>query len=451
MRLVMALGAVALSLSACGGGDDNGPSPSPDPTRLAFQVQPTTTTAGQPITPAVQVALQDASGNLVTAATNPVTLALGVNPSGATLGGTATANPVNGVATFADLAINKSGTGYTLSATSTGLTAATSAAFDATPIPGLAAAIAPSAGDGQSATVGQALATNPAVTVTDGLGDPVAGVVVTFAVDAGGGTAAGLEQTTDAAGVATVGPWTLGTTAGLNRLTATSSGLEGSPVTFTATGTAGPATAMLQNSGDNQVASLGSAVAEAPSVFVTDAFENPVVGVGVTFEVTAGGGEVTEASQVTDPDGVATVGSWRLGGTAGPNKLKATSSGLTGSPVTFSATATTFPTSVTVEVHTNFFLSVRNGSGANPGVFGSVAVDTVAVGGTVTWEWAGQQHNVTPYGNSAFTASSTQSAPATFGPIAFTAPGTYVYRCTIHSMVVDILGLVGMRGEIVVR
>jgi plastocyanin len=63
----------------------------------------------------------------------------------------------------------------------------------------------------------------------------------------------------------------------------------------------------------------------------------------------------------------------------------------------------------------------------------------------------GQNHNVTPYLNSAFTASETQSAPLTFGPITFDSPGTYRYRCTIHSRVVDVLGLVGMRGEIVVR
>jgi hypothetical protein len=49
----------------------------------------------------------------------------------------------------------------------------------------------------------------------------------------------------------------------------------------------------------------------------------------------------------------------------------------------------------------------------------------------------GQNHNVTPYLNSAFTASETQSAPFTFGPITFDSPGTYRYRCTIHSQVVD--------------
>ena len=42
-------------------------------------------------------------------------------------------------------------------------------------------------------------------------------------------------------------------------------------------------------------------------------------------------------------------------------------------------------------------------------------------------------------------------APFTFGPITFASPGTYLYRCTVHSQVVQFFGLVGMRGEIVVR
>jgi len=41
---------------------------------------------------------------------------------------------------------------------------------------------------------------------------------------------------TDASGIATVGSWTLGTTAGTNTLAATAGGLTGSPLTFTATG-----------------------------------------------------------------------------------------------------------------------------------------------------------------------------------------------------------------------
>ena len=76
--------------------------------------------------------VEDANGNTVTTATTPVTLALGANPGGATLGGTLTVNAVNGVATFNNLTLNQLGTGYTLTAAATGLTGATSAAFNVT-------------------------------------------------------------------------------------------------------------------------------------------------------------------------------------------------------------------------------------------------------------------------------------------------------------------------------
>jgi hypothetical protein len=75
------------------------------------------------------------------------------------------------------------------------------------------------------------------VLVRDQVGQPMAGVQVTFAVTAGGGTLTGATATTSAAGVATVGSWTLGPAAGQNTLTATAGSL--SPVTFNATGTVG--------------------------------------------------------------------------------------------------------------------------------------------------------------------------------------------------------------------
>lgn len=77
----------------------------------------------------VQVRVQDSFGNLVNGFTGAVTLALAGNPSGATLGGTVLVQAVNGVANFVDLTVDKPGTGFTLQATATGLSAGTSAAF----------------------------------------------------------------------------------------------------------------------------------------------------------------------------------------------------------------------------------------------------------------------------------------------------------------------------------
>jgi hypothetical protein len=100
------------------------------PTKLVFTVQPSNVVAGAPIAPAIQVALQDAAGNVATTVTAPITIAIANNPRGGTLSGTRTMSTVNGVATFSDLTIDKSGVAYTLAASSSSLTGATSSAFN---------------------------------------------------------------------------------------------------------------------------------------------------------------------------------------------------------------------------------------------------------------------------------------------------------------------------------
>ena len=48
--------------------------------KLIFAVQPSNAAAGAGITPAMQVAVQDAQGNTVTTATTSITVAIGTNP-----------------------------------------------------------------------------------------------------------------------------------------------------------------------------------------------------------------------------------------------------------------------------------------------------------------------------------------------------------------------------------
>ena len=82
----------------------------------------------------------------------------------------------------------------------------------------------------------------------------------------------------------------------------------------------------------------GAAVASRPSVQVVDANSGAGKGgIRVTFAVTSGGGSLTGASQTTDADGIATVGSWTLGPTPGMNTVTASAPVQQGSPVTFSA------------------------------------------------------------------------------------------------------------------
>jgi hypothetical protein len=109
--------------------------PPPPATHLVFTVQPSNTTAGNTISPAVQVAAQDDAGNTATRFRGTISIALGTNPSGGTLSGTTTATTVNGVATFSDLRVVQAGNGYTLVATADGLTTATSASFNVTAPP----------------------------------------------------------------------------------------------------------------------------------------------------------------------------------------------------------------------------------------------------------------------------------------------------------------------------
>jgi hypothetical protein len=83
--------------------------------QLVFTTQPSSA-KGNVVMPPVAVRLYDALGNVVP--TGAVTLAIGSAPwVGATLFGTLTQNATNGVASFADLRIDKPGAGYSLRAT----------------------------------------------------------------------------------------------------------------------------------------------------------------------------------------------------------------------------------------------------------------------------------------------------------------------------------------------
>jgi plastocyanin len=82
------------------------------------------------------------------------------------------------------------------------------------------------------------------------------------------------------------------------------------------------------------------------------------------------------------------------------------------------------------------FASSHNGS-QNP------AVDTIPVGGSVTWTWTGSlPHSVHSTGSTSFTSSGIMTGSGMHA-VTFTAPGTYQYDCAVHGS--------AMRGTIVVR
>lgn len=315
----------------------------------------------------------------------------------------------------------------TLTAASSGLPSVT---FTATGVAGLPVSMVAISQTTQSAAVGTTVSDPPSVIVRDAQGTPVAGVVVTFAVATGGGSVVGSPDTTGTNGVAALTSWKLGAAVGPNTVTATASGLPS--VTFTATGTAGAAAAVVASAGNNQVAVQGTNVTTLPTVRVTDASGNPVIGAAVTFAVTQGGGSGTGLSKLTDTQGQAAVGSWTLGSSA-PNTLTATvaGSGITGNPVTFTAQSATqiALTSVPagpISLGTNFTVTVqlRNSVGAAVALAGvSLTIGIASGGGTLN----GTPTIVTD-GNGAvsFTVNVTGSA----GSRTFTITGTGLQSAT---------------------
>jgi hypothetical protein len=102
-------------------------------TKLIFSTQPGNGVASSPLSTQPVVKAVDNDGNLDPNFNGAVALTIGTNPGAGTLGGTTTVIAANGVATFTNISINKSGMDYTLNTNSTGLTGATSAPFNVTP------------------------------------------------------------------------------------------------------------------------------------------------------------------------------------------------------------------------------------------------------------------------------------------------------------------------------
>lgn len=284
-------------------------------------------TVGQPLGAPVVVEVVDAFGNGVG----------GVAVTFATADTGGEVAPAQGI-TGGDGRVSAAWTLGTM-AGAQGLTASadglTSVAVTALAAPGPAAEVRAAAGSGQTGMVGKVLANPLVAEVVDAFDNPVAGATVIFVPAAGSGTVEPVsgESGTDGRFSAS---WALGTGSGTQTVSAAVASLHAA--TFTATATSGPPAAMTKVSGDNQSAPVSTAVAIPPRVKVVDTFGNAVSGASVMFAVASGGGSLTGATVGTAEDGTASVGSWTLGSSAGPNTLTAAVDGLTS--VTFTATAT---------------------------------------------------------------------------------------------------------------
>ena len=123
---------LAVTSAALAGGRNK-----PKACAVIFTTQPNDAVVGVPISgtayvstaPFVNVAIVDCYGKLVDSSA-PVTISLGSNPGGASLGGTTTIPAVHGTATFSTLTLDKPDNGFSLVASSSELETSTSSAFD---------------------------------------------------------------------------------------------------------------------------------------------------------------------------------------------------------------------------------------------------------------------------------------------------------------------------------
>ena len=171
--------------------------------------------------------------------------------------------------------------------------------------PGPAAAVRPVSGDRQTGSVGQPLPQAIVLRAVDRHGNPVAGAVLRLLPAAG--RPADNELSTDSTGRAKV-VWTLGRTAGLQRLTAR---LQGDTAETEITAVARPGKAVKLAFVDPPVGGkAGRALPKPLVVQVTDSYGNPIAGQTVLFK--ASSGTVTPTRGLSDVDGHTSV-RWTLG------------------------------------------------------------------------------------------------------------------------------------------
>ncbi|MBL4848653.1 MAG: hypothetical protein JKY65_24285, partial [Planctomycetes bacterium] len=343
--------------------------------QLAFQVQPSAASESA-IIPPFQVAIRDSAGVIVNT-TNPITLQMGNNPGGGVLSGQLTVNAVAGLATFANVSISQAGVGHTLTATSSGLTQTTSAAFDiaASTATQLAVTTQP------PASVAENAGFSVSIQVRDSGGAPVLAtipVTISLASNPGSGTLGGTltVNTNPATGIATFNPITINNAGVGYQLLANSTGLT-SVLTnsFNVTGSLARTLSVSTQPPGTVVEGAGFGL----QVTALDSAGAPVLAaVPVTISLASNPGSGTLGGILTvntnAATGIATFTILTLDAAGNGYRLAATSSGLTSAlSNTFNATATTArdlsvtgqpPASFAEGSGFGFQVTVRDSSGA---------------------------------------------------------------------------------------
>jgi hypothetical protein len=194
-------------------------------------------------------------------------------------------------------------------------------------------------GNQQVGTVGEPLPRPLVVRVATDADAPIEGRRVAFVSSGGAGRFDPEEAETDSDGEAHTS-WVLGTAPGpytgeARLVTAGDSVVATIPIEAAAV--AGEPDTLRALSPLSRVGRRNQTLDEPLVVLAVDRFGNPVEGAEVRWEVTSGGGEVSEEDARTAADGTSSV-TWTLGGGIGLQRVTAAVGGAEGSPVTFTAT-----------------------------------------------------------------------------------------------------------------
>lgn len=192
-------------------------------------------------------------------------------------------------------------------------------------------------GNGQQAIVNRALATPLTVRVTDGTGNPIAGVPLTWQVTSGGGTLSAVSAETNLSGVG-FADLQLGRFAGVNRVRVSIP--SGAFAEFVATGLPDAPVALRILSGNPQ-SEVAGATLRPFVVDVSDSLGNVVPGATVRWRELEGGGVLSPATSLADQFGRAST-VYRLPAVPGWYRVIAELPG-TDAFVTFEVTASAPP------------------------------------------------------------------------------------------------------------
>jgi trimeric autotransporter adhesin len=424
--------------------------------QLVFTTQPDgNATGGKAFPTQPVVTAEDAGGNTVTSYTAAVALRLksGTGTSGAMLSA-CTGSLSNGVTTFSGCTIDKSATGYQLTATDNTLSA-DSASFNVAVGPA-AQLLFTTQPDG-NATGGKAFPTQAVVTAEDAGGNTVTSYTgtVSLRLKSGTGTTGGVLSGCAGSlsnGVTAFSGCTIDKSGTGYQLTATDTTLSADSAPFNVA--VGPAAQLLFTTQPDGNASAGSAFPTQPKLTVQDAGDNTVTTDNSTVTLTitsgtptAGGPGVLSGCTQTESNGVISFSGCAINTAGNGYKLHATDNSLPAADSAAFNMSTTAPNvAVTYPVNSatygnNWTGTITGTASANGGL--NISSTAVAIDDTTAGKW---------WSSGSFSATTQTFVPATgttnwtFALAASNLTSGHTY--TVIGRATDSLGNVGTSSTV---